>query len=112
MFKCLKCGHIRKAYPDNILKHGESCPKCLGHITSLQDFIDQATIIHYGKYDYTKSIYSGRHTKLIITCPIHGDFEQEAGSHLSGNGCPKCNGSKGELKIDYILKNLNIKFIR
>jgi Zn ribbon nucleic-acid-binding protein len=23
-------------------------------------------------------------------CPIHGPFEQEAHSHLKGQGCPKC----------------------
>jgi hypothetical protein len=27
---------------------------------------------------------------MIITCKIHGDFEQEANSHLQGSGCPKC----------------------
>lgn len=55
-----------------------------------EDFIQKARKIHGDKYDYTKSIYTKRHEKLIITCPIHGDFVQEAGAHLCGQGCPKC----------------------
>lgn len=54
------------------------------------DFIENAKNVHGDKYDYSKSNYTGRHNKLIIICPIHGDFEQEAGAHLSGCGCPKC----------------------
>lgn len=45
---------------------------------------------HNWKYDYSKSIYNGIKNKLIITCPIHGDFEQIADNHRSGKGCPKC----------------------
>ena len=55
-----------------------------------EDFIQKAHEVHGDKYDYTKSIYTKRHEKLIITCPVHGDFVQEAGAHLCGQGCPKC----------------------
>ena len=54
------------------------------------NFITRATQVHNNKYNYDKSIYIGYDNKLIITCPIHGDFEQRAGAHLSGRGCPKC----------------------
>jgi len=27
---------------------------------------------------------------VIITCQIHGDFQQDAGAHLKGSGCPQC----------------------
>ena len=40
---------------------------------------------------YEKSTnYKNAHSKMIITCSIHGDFEQEANSHITGCGCPKC----------------------
>ena len=29
-------------------------------------------------------------TKVIIGCPIHGDFEQTPTCHLQGQGCPEC----------------------
>lgn len=73
--------------------------------------IKEANRIHSNKYDYSKSKYTGRHNKTIIICPIHGEFEQEIGSHLLGCGCPKCNSSKGELKIAEILDRLNILYI-
>lgn len=53
-------------------------------------FIEKAKIMHGNKYDYSKTIYVNSRTKLIITCPEHGDFEQRASAHLLGNGCPKC----------------------
>jgi hypothetical protein len=40
------------------------------------NFIPIATKIHNGKYDYSKSVYVKAKEKVIITCPIHGDFEQ------------------------------------
>jgi hypothetical protein len=30
-------------------------------------------------------------TKVIITCPLHGNFIQKPNNHLCGNGCYKCN---------------------
>lgn len=33
--------------------------------------------------------------KVIITCPIHGDFEQCPEKHLKGFGCPVCSGRDG-----------------
>ena len=54
------------------------------------DFKERAIAVHGNKYDYSQSVYSGMHKKLTIVCPIHGPFEQEAHSHLKGQGCPKC----------------------
>lgn len=54
------------------------------------DFVAAAKKIHGDKYDYSSTSYTGRHSKLIIICPAHGEFEQTAGSHLNGRGCPTC----------------------
>ena len=32
--------------------------------------------------------------KVIITCPIHGDFWETPENHLNGVGCPDCDGHK------------------
>jgi uncharacterized protein YggL (DUF469 family) len=55
-----------------------------------QEFIDKAIRIHGDKYDYSKTLYIKRTEKVIIICSIHGEFTQNAGSHLSGCGCRKC----------------------
>mgnify|MGYP001495154686 CR=1 FL=1 len=55
-----------------------------------EDFISLSKIIHNNKYTYEYTKYINSHTKVIITCPFHGNFEQSANSHLRGNGCQKC----------------------
>lgn len=57
---------------------------------TLDEFINKASLKHNYKYSYHNSIYTNKRTKLFITCPIHGDFEQRAGNHLNGQGCPEC----------------------
>ncbi len=54
-------------------------------------FISKANVVHNHIYDYSKSIYTKSSGKLIITCPIHGDFQQTANSHLSGINCKRCS---------------------
>lgn len=54
------------------------------------EFIERSKKIHNDKYDYSKSVYLNCRTSLIITCPIHGDFEQAPQYHMSGSGCPDC----------------------
>ena len=58
-----------------------------------EEFINRANQKHNGKYNYSKTIYKNKRTNVIITCPIHGDFEQNPEVHLRGSGCPKCGKS-------------------
>lgn len=70
--------------------------------------------IHKGFYDYSKSIYLGYNTKMVIGCPIHGDFKQTPNTHLyAKGGCPRCADLKSRSKISKAsqkwLDSLNIK---
>ena len=56
----------------------------------LQTFLAKGASIHKDKYDYSKVVFNTIDTRVIITCPIHGDFEQTPASHLSGKGCKLC----------------------
>jgi hypothetical protein len=56
------------------------------HTPLTKIFIEKATTKHNNKYIYTKSNYITAKTKLTITCPIHGDFEQTPTNHLAGKG--------------------------
>ena len=65
------------------------------------------------KYSYDKFIYTKMHDKGIITCPIHGDFLQDAHSHLKGQGCPKCallsrSEKRKDTKDSFIEKSINL----
>ena len=53
-------------------------------------FSERARAVHSDKYSYEKVQYLNTHTKVIITCPAHGDFEQRPNDHLRGKGCSKC----------------------
>ena len=91
---CPKHGEFWQA-PHSHLR-GQGCPKCgrERNINSIkitnETFIEKATQIHGGKYDYSKCIYKDSNTKVKIICPIHGEFWQIASSHLNGHGCVKC----------------------
>lgn len=99
--------------------HGQGCPKC-GRITlasyfakNINDFINEANIVHNNKYDYSKAIYKNYATKICIICPEHGEFWQTPNSHLHGHGCPLCalgkNKSIGEEQVLEFIKTLTNK---
>jgi hypothetical protein len=75
---------------------GSGCPMCHeeSKCLSLNDFISNAKKIHGEYFDYSKSVYKNNNTKIIISCPEHGDFEQLPRSHTTKStqsGCPLCN---------------------
>lgn len=53
-------------------------------------FSIKAKAVHGDKFLYDKVEYKNVKSKVIITCPIHGDFKQFAHGHLNGSGCRKC----------------------
>jgi len=98
--------------------NGSGCRKCGTEITinlkrsNTQKFIERAKAIHGDKYDYSKAVYVNNRVKVIIVCPIHGEFEQAPNNHIEGQGCPICNASKGELAIKDILNECGIKYVQ
>jgi len=67
-------------------------------------FIEDAKSVHGDKYDYSKTEYVGAASKVIIICPIHGEFEQLAEKHTRGNGCAKCSVDRQRDGIDRFLE--------
>lgn len=72
---CRKCG---------IVKRGKD--KRLGR----DKFIEKACLVHGKYYDYSEVIYVRNTKKVIIICPVHGDFTQAPANHLQGQGCKLC----------------------
>lgn len=85
---CKECFKVRKS-SQNTKTHDEV----------ISDFIS----IHGDKYDYTNVVYVDTNTKIKISCPIHGKFEQTPKNHKKGHNCPECSLDK---RIPY-LGNLN-----
>lgn len=96
---------------------GEGCYEC-GRIrtidakrVSVEESIRKAKLIHEDFYNYSKVTYNKVADKVIIICPIHGEFEQTMNNHLNGQGCPKCCQSKGERTITNWLIDKSVNFV-
>jgi hypothetical protein len=70
-----------------------------------EEVVKKAIKVHNGFYDYSKTTYVVSSIKVIITCPIHGDFSQLMSAHLKGTGCLECGIDKSiKYAKDYIHK--------
>lgn len=67
-------------------------------------FALKAAKIHSNKYNYDKVVYKTNKDKVVITCPIHGDFEQRPDKHITGRGCSDCGGTSKSNTKEFILK--------
>ena len=46
---------------------------------------------HKDFYDYSKVVYKSSRDKVIVICPVHGEFTKTPDSHKRGSGCSKCS---------------------
>jgi hypothetical protein len=115
------CKSCNKTFTQKAEQHlqGSGCKICTYKILSekfsytLETFISKAITRHGDKYDYSKVIYKNCFTKVILTCKKHNkEFLIKPMAHInSGNGCPICKSSKGEIIISNILDSLSINYI-
>ena len=75
---------------------GKGCPKCAQERSSQRQMKGQEQAMEeikekWGdKYTYPSFHYKGHDGKLVVNCPLHGDFSTTFGNHISGHGCPRC----------------------
>lgn len=77
-------------------------------VVTTESFIAEAKEIYGDRYDYSKVVYKNHDHRVIVTCPVHGDFQVYAREHLDGKGCPKCE--KGEKFIAKLKEKFGDKF--
>ena len=77
-------------------------------VVTTESFIAEAKEIYGDRYDYSKVDYKNRDHRVVVTCPIHGDFQVYAREHLDGKGCPKCE--KGEKFLAKLKEKYGDKF--
>lgn len=87
---CLKCGRIKNIF---------------ARTKSLDDFIKCSSKVHANYYNYDFVKYITTHTKVVISCPIHGKFLQSPNKHLKGQGCPKCMYKNQQKLFDKLQKD-------
>ena len=69
-----------------------------GNKLTTEQWIALAVAKHGHKYDYSATAYTGSQDKLQIKCGHHGEFWQNARSHLNGRGCPACGKDQSASK--------------
>jgi very-short-patch-repair endonuclease len=108
---CKDHGEFKKMAKDHL--RGEGCPKCSAEQRKnvIDHYSDKLIDKHNKKYDYSKVVYNTIKEKVVIVCPIHGEFIQRFEDHINGHGCPKCASmiSKEEVVLsDFIGERFDI----
>jgi hypothetical protein len=91
------CGTKFYQTPDLHLRSVHSCPHCSLKERSLklqltqEEFLTVCHQVHKNEYDLSEFVYEGKKSYGWITHKICGHrFNQNAGSHMYGQGCPPC----------------------
>lgn len=105
---CSKHGEFSQ-YAAQLRKDGAGCPSCGAEkkVASSRmpnaEFISKAMALHKNKYDYGKTQYVNMTTKIIVGCPIHGEFSISPIKHLhSAQGCPDCGATLRGKRLDLL----------
>jgi hypothetical protein len=111
-----KSGHTFQQTPNQHLD-GAGCPTCANQAAAKrmlkpqEKFIEECRKMHGDRYDYSEVVYKGDSNKVMINCSKGHKFEQKAGHHLAGSGCPYCMTSGYRVTLPgslYFLKCGNI----
>lgn len=93
---CKKCHNDFKIDPKNHINNKQGCKKC-GYEKQIfakrkkKNFIKIAMLKWDGYYNYSKTVYTNKETKILYDCPVHGEQSQIPIQHLK-HGCQHCNG--------------------
>lgn len=87
--------------------NGFGCDKCGGtYKMDTEMYIEKANKKHNFQYDYSKTEYIDNDHKIIVICPIHGEYHVSPTSHLYGCKCLKCVYEKMVIIKDLPRNNL------
>jgi hypothetical protein len=94
--------------PESILASKYGCKECWEQVRGLnmrlsqEEFERRANVIHKHKYSY--GTFTKTDETITIECTLHGIFEQNAGNHLAGMGCPTCGIHQSKAQNDWLDK--------
>lgn len=98
VINCPEHGEFTQSPSDHL--QGKGCRKCaalkFGQSRKLdtEEFIERSNKAHGDLYNYDKTEYINSETKVTVTCPKHGDFQQFPRDHYKGRGCSKCGDER------------------
>lgn len=81
--------------------------------TNFGEFVTKANEVHLCRYEYDETTFIRYSDKTKIYCKkCQKHFDQTPSVHLRGVGCPNCNMSRGELKVEKILISSGIEYVK
>ena len=105
LVRCKICNYESQLY----IRSFKNCKGCMiiSYRKSFFNFENAAKLVHGNKYSYNSNTYISSSLKTEIYCNnCQYYFYQTPHNHLRGHGCPKCNESKGEIRVaNYLRKN-------
>ena len=109
--RCKLDGYEWEARPNSLLM-GTGCPKCSGvKRKNTEEFKQEIKEINDNIEILGK--YTNDRTKIKVRCKLDGyEWEATPNNLLSGQGCPKCDESKGEKRVAKYLDSRNIEYER
>ena len=83
--------HIKTKAP--VCKHCSDRKRVKGQLTlTNEEFKNRSSLVYNDFYHYDKTRYVNQNTKVLITCPLHGDFWVYPQHHYRGtSGCEQCS---------------------
>lgn len=98
---CRVHGPFKQRRGEHFAGHG--CHTCGGRKRrNTEQYIADAKAVHGDRFTYEKTKFVTTTDKVIVTCPIHGDFRVGAKPHLYGNGCLECSGLRRRTTQEFI----------
>lgn len=111
-FHCCDCEYEWRTAANVLLnmKGYHGCPKCNGFAPVLEQEMINRLKKSNDRVKYVCG-YKGIDKHATFKCKLCDNvWNTLVSSVLSGRGCPKCNMSQGELKINKILSNLSVEY--
>jgi hypothetical protein len=96
--------------PGDHIHSKQGCRACSNDAkcNTTQMFIEKATIVHNGVYDYSLVKYENSKTPVDVICNSHGIFKQKPNDHINGTKCPQCASNAPHTKDMFLDKASNV----
>lgn len=93
-FGCFDCAKEKMEQKRKELDEKKGVERINSLLARRDSFICKANDVHSGRYSYEDVVYKDLKTNVIITCALHGEFNQRIERHLAGRGCPQCGADE------------------
>lgn len=100
-------------------RQGQGCAKCnntrraLDRRSTTEEFVIKASAVA-PQFTYANVVYTSSAVKILVTCPLHGDFSISPNKLLCGRGCPACKSTKISKAltrpVDVFIEAINTKY--